>query len=166
MASTKQQLSGESDASRARGGVRPIHGVESDIGSRIASLIPEGESQNAFARRCGIGETTLRKYLDGAQPSTDRLVAMADMAGVSIEWLAAGRGSRSRLGDRGADGAPLSDRARLATAVRAVEEGLDAIGKKMLPAKKAELICAAYDLLAEGSPQASAQIITFIKLAA
>lgn len=138
---------------------------ESELKDRLRSVMGE-ESQASFARRSGVAESVLRKYLAGAQPSTDRLVAMADAAGVSIEWLAAGRGSRSRLGDRSTDGAPLSDRARLATAVRAVEEGLDAIGKKMLPAKKAELICAAYDLLAEGSPQASAQITSFIKLAA
>lgn len=166
MASTNQQLKRESDAAGAKSRERPIQSAESDIGSRIASLIPEGESQNAFARRCGIGDTTLRKYLAGAQPSSDRLVAMADAAGVSIEWLASGRGSRKRIGDLAAQGSPLSDRARLAIAVRAVEEGLAAVGKKMLPAKKAELICAAYDLLAEGSPQATAQIIQFIKLAA
>lgn len=109
----------------------------------------------------------LRKYLGGAQPSTDRLVAMADIAGVSIEWLAAGRGPRQR---QRAQPEVISDRDRLVTAIRAVEQGLSLIGRTMAPDKKAELILAAYELISQDDATAqaaqSAKIIQFIKLAA
>lgn len=164
---SNQQVSDQSDAPGGDVSVRPIPDAESDIGKRIASLIPEDESQNSFARRCGIGETTLRKYLGGAQPSTDRLVAMADIAGVSIEWLAAGRGPRQR---QRAQPEVISDRDRLVTAIRAVEQGLALIGRTMAPDKKAELILAAYELISQDDATAqaaqSAKIIQFIKLAA
>lgn len=160
----KSKGSAESDANSSALGKGHIQGGESDgLSARIAALIGD-EAQATFAKRCGFGESTLRNYLNGADPSRSRLIAMAEAGGVSLEWLATGIGQRQPKASLSE--ATLSDRERLAIAVRAVEEGLAAVGKKMLPAKKAELICAAYDLLAEGSPQATAQIIQFIKLAA
>lgn len=69
----------------------PIRPAESELGKRIAEVIGD-ESLSSFGRRCGLAESLLRKYLAGAQPSTDRLVAIADAGNVRIAWLAAGRG--------------------------------------------------------------------------
>ena len=51
------------------------------------------ESVNAFAKRSGIPEGTLRTYLSGASlPGLDKLVAISDAAQVNIEWLTIGKG--------------------------------------------------------------------------
>ena len=51
-----------------------------------------GESVNAFAKKCGIGESSLRSYLSGSFPSIDRAAMIARAAGVSLEWLVTGYG--------------------------------------------------------------------------
>lgn len=66
-----------------------------DIASRIREVMDQ-ESQASFARRCGVSEGAIRKYLLGASPSTENLIAMASAANVNIEWLATGRGVKQR----------------------------------------------------------------------
>lgn len=66
-----------------------------DIASRIREVMNQ-ESQASFARRCGVSEGAIRKYLLGASPSTENLIAMASAANVNIEWLATGRGAKQR----------------------------------------------------------------------
>ncbi|MEW5885876.1 MAG: helix-turn-helix domain-containing protein [Pseudomonadota bacterium] len=63
---------------------------------RIKQAIGD-EPVAAFARRCGIGESLLRKYLQGSEPSASNLVKIATAASVSLDWLATGQGPRSRL---------------------------------------------------------------------
>lgn len=46
-----------------------------------------------FARKCGLSESAVRKYLKQTQPRMDVLVRIADVTGASVEWLATGRGS-------------------------------------------------------------------------
>lgn len=49
-----------------------------------------------FAKKCGFTESTLRKYLAGDSiPGADKLVHMAQVADVSLQWLAVGEGDRS-----------------------------------------------------------------------
>lgn len=57
------------------------------------------ESILSFSKRCGISEGTTRKYLTGSQPGIDKLLTLAAVAGVTIEWLATGRASEL-CGDR------------------------------------------------------------------
>lgn len=54
----------------------------------------EGQgSVKAFARRVGISGTMLQSYLRGeSDPSRQRLIDIAVLAGVSVEWLATGNG--------------------------------------------------------------------------
>lgn len=106
---------------------------------RIRELM-DGDSTSAFARRCGISESLLRKYLSGAMPSSDRAAAIAEVRGVTTDWLITGRGPKLR-----ADLAGI-DKDRLQVAVSAVEEGLQKARKHVPPDRHAELICAAYDL--------------------
>lgn len=143
----------------------PIPGRESELKDRLLECIGE-ESKNSFARRADLPESLLRKYLGGAMPSTDRLVRMASAGGVTIEWLATGRGPRTP-GRREAAAAPtvvMDDLARLQGAVEAVEEGLRAIGRTLPPAKYAQLVAAAYELMAAPATS-TAQIVKFIKAA-
>lgn len=67
-----------------------------DIAARIRDAIGE-EPVAAFGRRCGIGESLLRKYLAGSEPSATNLAKIADAAGVTVDWLATGRGPKRRI---------------------------------------------------------------------
>lgn len=82
---------------------RPIHAsdssIESDAAESFASRLREcigDETVSSFARRCGIPEATIRSYLDGRKPVFDKLVRMAQAAGVTLDWLATGRGPKRR----------------------------------------------------------------------
>ncbi len=66
-----------------------------NMSDRIRDAIGD-EPVAAFARRCGFGESLLRKYLQGSEPSATNLAKIADAAGVTVDWLATGRGPRSR----------------------------------------------------------------------
>ena len=69
---------------------------ESDaLARRLRSCIGN-DSVSSFARRCGMPEATIRSYLDGKKPVYDKLARIADAAGVSLEWLATGRGQMRR----------------------------------------------------------------------
>jgi len=55
------------------------------------------ESVNSFADRSDLSEGVLRKYLSGSSlPGLANLIAIAEAADVSIEWLATGRGPMPR----------------------------------------------------------------------
>jgi phage repressor protein C with HTH and peptisase S24 domain len=51
----------------------------------------KGENLHAFGKRSGVKENNLRRYLGGTIPGMDKLVAIAEAAQVSIDWLATGR---------------------------------------------------------------------------
>lgn len=151
-----QPLKGELNALEKTRGSHSIQKEELNPSERIRQTIGD-ESVASFSRRCNIGDSTLRKYLDGSLPNSINLVAIADAANVNIEWLATGRGPRQR----GAASIPtippaslqaesivnLEDLDRLELAIEAVEEGLGALYREMTIAKRAKLIVAAYDLL-------------------
>ena len=54
------------------------------------------EPVSSFARRYGIGESLVRKYLHGSQPNALNLVLLADTGRVALDWLAAGRMPREK----------------------------------------------------------------------
>ena len=60
---------------------------------RLRALIGEG-SANAFARECGIGESSVRQYLAGGVPGLDKVIQIARAKKVHVEWLATGDGPR------------------------------------------------------------------------
>jgi transcriptional regulator with XRE-family HTH domain len=150
---------------------------EKKVDVRLREVIGE-ESLASFGRRCGISEGGIRKYLNGASPSTEKLVAIADTTNVSIEWLATGRGHKQR-GTSSIPTVPTTppvlDESLLGRAISAVEEGLRAVGRALPPDKHAKMILAAYNLLGklevsdkmadQAISKARAQVIDFIKLA-
>ena len=72
---------------------------ESDTASGLPARLREciaDETVSSFARRCQLPEATIRSYLDGKKPVFDKLVKIADAAGVTVDWLATGRGPRTR----------------------------------------------------------------------
>lgn len=48
-------------------------------------------SVRAFAQKCGLSESGLRKYISGeTYPPLDKLIAIAEASGVSFDWLCSG----------------------------------------------------------------------------
>jgi len=43
-----------------------------------------------FAQKCGMSDSLVRKYLDGALPGLEKLIMLAKAADVRVEWLATG----------------------------------------------------------------------------
>ncbi len=96
-----------------------------------------------------------------ATPSGDVLAGLAQQ-GADVLYILTGQHT---LLDNHARTEPLSDRARLQAAIEAVEEGLSETRRRLHPAKKAELVLAAYDLMA--GPDASRDnVIRLVRLAA
>src|SRR5208282_1911807 len=53
-----------------------------------------------LSERSGLSRAVIGKYLSGkSDPSRERLVKLADAAGISIRWLATGEGEMSRNDD-------------------------------------------------------------------
>jgi len=54
-------------------------------------IVGEGRNVSEFAKKCGFTEGALRSYLAGKSlPGLDKLVKIAEVAEVSIDWLAVG----------------------------------------------------------------------------
>lgn len=98
--------------------------------------------------------------LDGAWPRTDNLVSLSDAGGVLVDWLATGRGPKTRaalreLQQRAAE--PSSayrvgpDRQCLQRAIAMAEEAARIIPEPMSIDRRVELILAFYDRLTEQS---------------
>lgn len=51
-----------------------------------------GERPGSFAKRSGIGDSTVRKYLQGSVPILDKAFELATALNVNLDWLAAERG--------------------------------------------------------------------------
>ena len=92
--------------SHSDGKPRHILSAESDaLAKRISELVGD-KKVSWFAKECGFGESLLRKYLTGAQPNTSNLVAMANVGGVTVDWLATGRPPKTRAELKAAVAAP------------------------------------------------------------
>lgn len=110
----------------------------------------------AFAKQCGFSDSLLGAYLRGdKQPGLEKLVAISRVAGVTLDWLATGRGPKTQAELRALLSAPSPasvaalDLPRLQAAIATVEEGLTATRRVMDPDRKAELVLAVYDLFEE-----------------
>ncbi|WP_336844917.1 helix-turn-helix transcriptional regulator [Providencia rettgeri] len=85
------------------------------FGERLREAM-KGESNNSFAKKCGMSERVIRNYLDGTTyPSIDRLAILASAAGCSIEWLTTGyevsdNNAESVLSAKEAKALPPSDK--------------------------------------------------------
>lgn len=95
-------------------------------------------SQTAFASIGGASKGSQILYEKGKPPTADYLAAIAGV-GADVTYILTGLRSRPA--------SELTDRARLLAAIEAIEQGLG--DKRLPPAKKAEAILLAYELLAE-----------------
>lgn len=164
----KSNTYAKSDANSKQAQSRHIRQDESDgFSSRLKEVIGD-ESVLSFANRCGFGESTLRNYLGGADPSRQRVIAIARTANVNFAWLATGEGPKkgSAAPAPAAPAQPLNMEL-LVAAVQGVQEGLQSIKRTLSPERHAELILASYELLVETEGHASKDnVIKFIRAAA
>jgi transcriptional regulator with XRE-family HTH domain len=119
-----------------------------------------GESIRGFARKAGISSSVVHNYIDGkSEPSRPILLSMAAAADVQPLWLITGAGPMRRgeepqrrhlvkeagvsWSNQGGTAEPYDEKLLLAV-VEGVEEQLEEEGKKLTPAKKAELVALCY----------------------
>ncbi|WP_429088234.1 helix-turn-helix domain-containing protein [Aeromonas allosaccharophila] len=100
---------------------------------RLQSLIGD-MSVSAFARKVGLSEALIRKYLKGAEPGLARANQIAMGANCSLEWLATGCGYLYRQ-------AEVVDREALAAAQLLLSEQQPGVG---LPDEAALVTLLAY----------------------
>ena len=111
-----------------------------------------GKLQNA-AQIAGVTAEQVAKWRDGkAKPPFKAVVALANAADVSLDWLATGTESPEKT-----SGKP--NKKELLHAIETVEETLSSAKKNLEPLKKAELILAIYDLFTSESKPSPAQIV-------
>lgn len=103
--------------------------------ARLQEIARHWPSADRLARAVGVSPSAFRKWLKGeAEPSRERLVALADAAGVPIAWLAKGEGSPPRLTPLGREGSnsPAS-------------EQLTALERFLLLPKRVEMAAAGFE---------------------
>lgn len=71
----------------------PDTGKKEDFRLRMQEILGR-ESMRSFALKCGLSEGAIRNYLSGGEPTRPALWAISEAAGVSLEWLATGRGPK------------------------------------------------------------------------
>lgn len=129
---------------------------------RMRALVEALGSIAEIARKCGLPESTVKKWVDGlSDPSRERCLILARGTGVSLLWLVAGEGpmwaSETAVQSR-------SHEQRLETLRLALQLAAEALeGKHLPPEKFAELVSLIYEGLEEGLPQA--QILRFARIA-
>ncbi|MFT4115275.1 LexA family transcriptional regulator [Bradyrhizobium sp.] len=60
--------------------------------ARLHAIVDIVGGASGLARKAGISPSGLSRYLSGGEPSRRVLVALADAAGVRVDWLATGTG--------------------------------------------------------------------------
>ena len=98
-----------------------------------------GLSQEEFGEKCGVRKQAQCLYENGKGRPNSAYLEAAVALGVDIGYIFTGKASQTTDAH--------IDRARLKLAIEAVEEGLKEAKLIMEPAKKAELILAACDLI-------------------
>lgn len=77
--------------------------VEGSFALRLEELIESFGSTHSFAKRAAISDSMLRKYLAGSMPGLDNLLQIAEVSGVTLDWLARGIGPKHSTGSHRAD---------------------------------------------------------------
>lgn len=67
-------------------------GADQGFVDRLQQLIDQAGNASTLAKRAGISHSGLIRYLNGGEPSRKVLMALAQAADVSVQWLAVGTG--------------------------------------------------------------------------
>lgn len=107
--------------------------------ARLRILVAE-TSVSAFARKVGLSESLIRKYLKGTEPSLSRADLIARRANVSLEWLATGCGYQYRQ-------AEVVDQAALRVANQIARQRLNADARELDETQRLTLLVSIYQFL-------------------
>lgn len=138
------------------------------IGERLAEERSRlGMNQTDFAALASVTRKTLFGYETGVRAPDAGALASWCEAGLDVSYVVTGHRTVSTASARRVSRLEpaLSDRARLEAAIGAVEEGLAETRRKLPPEKRAELILAAYDLMAQPK-QTRDNVIRLVRTAA
>ncbi len=64
---------------------------------RLHRLVQIAGSANALAKRVGISQSGIQRYLKGGEPTRKMLIALAEGTGVSLTWLMTGEGAMEKI---------------------------------------------------------------------
>ena len=106
---------------------------------RLQQLLQD-TTVSAFARKVGLSESLIRKYLKGSEPSLMRADQIARKANVSLEWLATGCGYQYRQ-------AEVVDQAALILAHDITLQGLHARSLALPEIDKMTLVVSVYQFV-------------------
>ena len=129
------------------------------LGGRLkAAMLRAGLTPGTLARKSASTEMTISNWLNDAVQADHvkaaQLFRIADAVGMDPHLLLLGR-TRPASQSQIAESPPLVlDRENLRLALQVVADVLDAHGRELPAAKHAEAVTLAYELLAEGLPQA------------
>lgn len=121
-------------------------------------------TQAQMAAQSGVSVRSYQGYEDGRSLPCAEAIQGFVVLGINANWLLTGEGPML-LKDVAAIPPGALDPSRLRLALEAVEEGLAASGRVMVPGTKAELVLAVYDLLTEPA-NTKERILKLVKLAA
>jgi len=123
--------------------------------ARLQAILRHWPSADRLARAVGVSPSAFRKWLRGeAEPSRERLVALADAASVSIAWLAKGEGPEPQFqemprAERGSSpGSPGEgglDRRRFVVLPKRPEAAAAGAGTPPPPTLRSEFIAFGHD---------------------
>jgi len=125
---------------------------ETSFNERIRIIIEKVGSAEKLATLSGMSSRVIGKYLAGeSDPSREKLVALANAAGVSVAWLATGEKALSPeqpdfVCEHGPHYSAGIDESLLISIIEAIEEHLAAIDGELAPKKKAQLIATLYSI--------------------
>lgn len=124
---------------------------------RITAVVGLYKKKSEAAETAGVTTQSLRSYVSGlSEGAFSKIAKLAMEKGVSLEWLATGEGEmllkdeERNIRQKRDDSHPL-DVETLELAIETTEQGLESIGKTLIPSKKAELVKLVYRLLADHS---------------
>jgi phage repressor protein C with HTH and peptisase S24 domain len=123
----------------------PASGADqAGFAARLQFVVQQWPSADRLAKATGVSPSAFRKWLKGvAEPGRDRLVALADAAGVNVSWLARGEGAAPD---------PLTLAARARSPDSPAATGNASIGEYLLLPKRREAAAAGAGLPKSDQP--------------
>lgn len=97
---SRQQLKATNDLVTF-GSVKNAQQLREEFASRLIELcgdleLPERGRQTAIAKKLGVSQQAVRKWLDGeAFPEMDKVISIAEWAEINVNWLLQGVGPKS-----------------------------------------------------------------------
>lgn len=125
------------------------------FGLRLRSVLPAGMSQADVAGKIGVAPTTLKNWLSGAsEPVLSNLVALSDVVGHPLEWLATGKAPAEPPPPIIEKVTQPLDGELLVQIVVMLEAWLRRHGRDMAPEAKGRFVAQAYALCLEDAQEA------------